>query len=329
MRPVFGTARYSFLFIWEGKIMPDKNQKPSGSIIESDLEHLRAYEKQATWTVEKLHEMDAVKNAAAVMLLILLFAFFAIWFKQYLLFCILLIAAFASFHITYKISCNVITKKIKKITAIENGGYTETFFDEMHNLPEAKTNSIALMLAKAYNFCGDTNNAVKELRKVDTSVYAKEPYGAQNYYAARLMAYLIYGDLDHAADTFNKGFYYMNTYKDSPADGAFVSLTLGMYENFCGHYDVSLQLLDNGLKIHSANTKPESRLPDENMTSIICYWKAVNFFAMGDKASAWEMINSCKGFYKAPYYEQLSQKLLDDMAKETDHKKVNYDEELF
>lgn len=309
--------------------MPDANKAPSGNVIESDLTYLRAYENQATWTVEKLHKGSAIETAAGVSCLILLLAFFSVWFKQYILFCILLIAAFASFHITYKISCNVITKKAKKITAIESGGYTETFFDEIHKLPEAKNSSIALYLAKAYNFCGDTNNVVRELRKVDTSVYAKDPYGAQNYYASRLMAYLIYGDLDHAADTFTKGFYYMNTYKDSPADGAFVSLTLGMYENFCGHYDVSLQLLDNAIRIHSANMKPESRLPDENMTSVICYWKAVNFFAMGNKSSAWEMINSCKGFYKTPYYEQLSQKLLDDMANETAHKKVNYDEELY
>ena len=307
--------------------MPD--EMPSGGIIETDLIHLRAYEAQALLTVEDLHEASVTETATGVSCLILLFAIFSVWFKQYILFCILLVAAFASYRITYKIANNVLRKKIKKITAIESGGYTETFFDEIHKLPEAKNDNIALYLAKAYNFCGDTNNVVKELRKVDTSAYGKDPAGAHNYYAARLMAYLIYGDLDHAADTFTKGFYYMNTYKDSPADGAFVSLTLGMYENFCGHYDVSLRFLDSAMKIHSANMKPETSTPDENMTSIICYWKAVNFFAMGDKASAWEMINSCKDLYKTPYYKGLSQKLLDDMAKETDHKKVDNIEELY
>lgn len=320
--------------------MPGANKKPFGGIIETDLEYLREYEKEASWTVEKQHKESAKGTAVDVMCLFLLFAFISVGFKQYLLFGILLIAAFASYRIAYRISYNALMKEIKKNMALESGGYTETFFDEMHKLPEANTYNIAMMLAKAYNFCGDANNALMELKKFvknalvelkkyDKSAYADYNPGDHNYYAALLMAYIISGDLDHTADTFTKGFYYMKTYKDSPADGAFVSLALGMYENFCGHYDVSLQLLDNGLMIHSANTKPESRLPDENMTSIICYWKAVNFFAMGDKASAWEMINSCKGFYKTPYYEQLSQKLLDDMAKETDHKKVNYDEELY
>ncbi|MCH5193978.1 MAG: hypothetical protein J1F11_08465 [Oscillospiraceae bacterium] len=294
--------------------MPD--EMPSGGIIETDLIHLRLYEAQASLTSEKLHEANVEGTAVGVKYLILLFAFFSVWFKQYILFCILLIAAFASYPITYKIAHNVLMKKIKKITAIESGGYTETFFDEMHKLPGAKKDNIALYLAKAYNFCGDTKNVVKELKKVNTSAYGEDPAGAHNYYAARLMAYLIYGDLDHAADTFTKGFYYMNAYKDSPIDGTFVSLTLGMYENFCGHYDESLRLLENAMRIHSANMKPESRLPDENMTRMISYWKAVNFFAMGDKSSAWEMINSCKGFYKTPYYEQLSGQLLDDMAKQ-------------
>lgn len=157
--------------------MPDKNKKPSGSIIETDLSYLREYEKRASWTAEKLH-----KNR---------------------------------------------------------------FFDALFGLSENKTNRAAIALAIEYDTKGDSKNALAELKKVDTSVYASAPFGAHNYYAALLMAYIISGDLDHVADTFNKGFYYMNTYKDSPADGAFVSRVLGMYEDFCGHCGAGLQLLDD------------------------------------------------------------------------------------
>lgn len=308
--------------------MPKVNKKPSKGIIESDLTYLKQYEKQASLTVEELHKKRAKETAAEVMCLILLLAIFSIWFKQYLLFCILLIASFASYYIAYRISYNAVMKKEKNIMAIENGGYTETFFDELRKLPETDTDYFTIFRAMAYDFCGDANNALMELKRVDASVYVDNPSGAHNYYAALLMAHLISDDLDHSADAFNKGFYYMNTYKDSPADGAFVSLALGMYENFCGHYDTSLQLLDSAMRLQN-NMRLKTRVPDENMRSMICYWKARNFFAMGDKASAWEMINSCKGFYKTPYYEQLSQKLLDDMAKETDHNKNYTDEELF
>lgn len=96
----------------------------------------------------------------------------------------------------------------------------------------------------------------------------------------------------------------------------FVSAALGMYEYYCGRYDISLQLLDIGMRALYADMRPENRLGDESNLTILCYWKAMNFAAMGNKAAAWDSINYCKNFYKTPYYKQLCEKLLEDMARE-------------
>lgn len=195
-------------------------------------------------------------------------------------------------------------------------GYTQSFFDAAYATPETPQFAVASMLAGVYTFIGNTEMALMELKKVDPEVYKKNPANAQTYYAALLTAQLLDGDLDHAAETYKNGFYYMNTYKSSPMFGGFVSAALGMYEYYCGRYDISLQLLDIGMRSVYADMRPENRLGDENSLTILCYWKAMNFAAMGDKAAAWDSINYCKNFYKTPYYKQLCEKLLDDMARE-------------
>ncbi|MCH5349365.1 MAG: hypothetical protein J1E40_08590 [Oscillospiraceae bacterium] len=216
-------------------------------------------------------------------------------------------------------------------------GYTDATLEEAYRMMNKKQSNewkvtFAIIVSDIHNYRGEFSKTVEILSAVDESIFRVNATNAHTYYSNLLMAYLLLDDLDHAADTFTKGFYYMNTYKDNPSAGVIVSQVLAVYEFYAGHYDVSMQLLDNAVRIGSSGIKQTEQrvtIPGENMTSIICYWKARNFFAMGDKASAWEMINSCKGFYKTPYYEQLSQKLLDDMAKETDHNKNYTDEELF
>ena len=69
------------------------------------------------------------------------------------------------------------------------------------------------------------------------------------------------------------------------------------------------------MRINCADMKLENRIPDENMTTMICYWKAINLASMGNKAAAWDSINYCKNFYKTPYYQQCCEKLLADMEK--------------
>lgn len=203
--------------------------------------------------------------------------------------------------------------KAAKIEQAE--GYTQNLLDAFYAMPENPQYTVASTIALIYNCLGNTEMALMELKKVNSDVFKQKPDGAHVYYAALLTAQLLAGDLDHAADTYSKGFYYMNTYKASPISGSYVSLALGMYEYFCGQYDKSLQLLDIGMRASSVDIRPENRIPNENMTSMICYWKAISLASMGNKAAAWDNINYCKDFYKTPYYQQCCEKLLADMEK--------------
>ena len=221
----------------------------------------------------------------------------------------------------------MIQKPYKKFSRLEKSeGYTDETLAEAYNLlnrhqSRSKRMSCAVIVAMAHNFRGEFSRTLSVLAAMDETVFFTDPTNAHDYYAALLTAYLVSGDLDHASDAYNRGAYYMRTYMNNPSSGSHVSQALAIYELYIGHYDVSLQLLENAARIGRDDYRPENRIPDENMSSMICYWKAVNFASMGDKASAWEMINSCKNFYKTPYYGSLCQKLLDDMAKGEKSKK--------
>ncbi|MBD5146588.1 MAG: hypothetical protein HDT21_11870 [Ruminococcus sp.] len=277
------------------------------------------YEKRASWTLEQI-----IKGVERVYFfdIFLLFAFLGIILG-------LRLRSAAAFIVCFLVGTAVgITVGKLKVYKIKNNlseadkieraeGYTQRFFDEVDKINDP-TYSSDITTALVYVHCGNPDMALNKLRIIDSSVYAERPNGAHLYYSAQLSAYLLKGDLDHAADAYTKGFYYMNTYKNSPIYGAAVSLSLGMYEFYCGHYDISLQLLENAMRIHCATMKPENRIPDENMTSMICYWKAINLASIGNKAAAWDNINYCKNFYKTPYYRQCCEKLLTDM--EENHK---------
>lgn len=222
-----------------------------------------------------------------------------------------------------KLRIHKIKSNVSEVVKIERSeGYTERFFEEV-NKPAAPFFQLEVTAAQVYVFCGNPDMALEKLKNVDAGVYVQRPNGAHLYYAALLSAYLLKGDLDHAADTYTKGAYYLNTYKNSPIYGTTVSLALGMYEFYCGHYGASLQLLDNAIRIHYADLKPENRIPDENMTSMLCYWKAINLASIGDKAATWEMINFCKSLYTTDYYKQCAEKLLADMAEDEKRKNAN------
>ena len=96
----------------------------------------------------------------------------------------------------------------------------------------------------------------------------------------------------------------MKTYMNSPVSGAHVSLSLAMYEYFMGRYDVSLDLLDNAFRILNAGFEPEQHIPDENMRSILSYWRAKNLIAVGNNAEAFKMLTNCDNYYKTDYYRE-------------------------
>lgn len=220
----------------------------------------------------------------------------------------------------------IIQKPYKKLNQLEKSeGYTDATLAEAYTIlnkqrSASKQMTYAVIAAMIHNFRGEFSKALDILTSANEAIFYTDPSNAHNYYAVLMTAYLISGDLDHAADTYNRGSYYMRTYMNSPTSGSHVSVSLAVYELYVGHYDVSLQLLENAARIEKDNFKPEDRASSENMSSIIYYWKAVNFASIGDKSAAWECINYCKNFYKTPYYDSLCKKLLDDMAKDEQKK---------
>lgn len=293
-------------------MLNDKIQLTEGEI----RSQYAIYEKRASQTYEQ------VKKSLEKSCIFFIFAFFTLigiilglLFNSMIVFIVgFLIGAVAAIPAGKSMAKSLQNKVSEAVKIERTEGYTQRFFDEMDKINDP-THSTDITVALVYVHCGNPDMALNRLRNVDSSIYSEKPTGADSYYSALLSAYLLKGDLDHAADAYAKGFYFLNTYKNSPIYGAVVSLSLGMYEFYCGHYDISLQLLENAMRVHCAYLKPENRIPDENMTSMLCYWKAINLASMGNKAAAWDSINYCKDFYKTPYYQQCCEKLLADMEK--------------
>lgn len=274
------------------------------------------YEKRASWTMKQIEkELERLYFLGIYSLFLFLGIILVLIFRSAAALAVCFLVGIVAGIAAGKLKVYKIKNGVSEAQKIERSeGYTQRFFDEEEKITDPIYQSV-ITTALAYVYCGNPDMALNKLKNFDSSVYAEMPNGAHLYYSALLAAYLLKGDLDHAADAYTKGFYYMNTYKNSPIYGAAVSLSLGMYEFYCGRYDISLQLLENAMRVHCACLKPENRIPDENMTSMLCYWKAINLASMGNKAAAWDSINYCKNFYKTPYYQQCCEKLLADMEK--------------
>lgn len=280
----------------------------------------RQYERKAAFTVKQIYDdwEKGIRNIDIIFFNLVYIVSAIIHNEQV----IMLFVAFVVMTLMACIAAKLMRKFIEnkarnsKAAQIENSeGCTQNLLDELYRTPENPQHTVTSVIALVYTSLGNTEMAIMELKKVNPDVFKQNPGGAHDYYAALLTAQLLAGDLDHAADTYSKGFYFLNTYKSSPVSGSHVSLALGMYEYFCGHYDMSLQLLKIGIDSLYVDLRPELKIPKENMLSILSYWKAMNFASMGNKAAAWDSINYCKDFYKTPYYQQCCEKLLADMEK--------------
>lgn len=280
----------------------------------------KQYERKAAFTLKQIYD-DWEKRVRNMYIIFfnLVYIISAIVQHDHVL---IILAAFVFMTLVAIISSKLLrifsenkarNSKAAQIERVE--GCTQNLLDAFYAMPENPQYTVASTTALIYINLGNSEMALMELKKVNPDIYKQKPDGAQLYYSALLMAQLLAGDLDHAADTYSKGFYFMNTYKASPVCGPYASLALGMYEYFCGHYDMSLQLLDIGIRAGAVDVRPENRIPDENMSTVLYYWKAMNLASMGNKAAAWDCINYCKNFYKTPYYQQCCEKLLADMEK--------------
>lgn len=176
-----------------------------------------------------------------------------------------------------------------------------------------------MTLGLAYNITGNYEKTFEKLSGIDENVFALKPVGAHSYYSVKLTACVLAGNAELADKVYEKGFYYLNTYKDSPVFGDWVCLSIGMYKHLKGEYAESIGYLDNSARIQKANSKPRTRIPDENFRCMLCCWKAKNLIALNRRTGIKEMMEGCRNFYKTPFYK----KMIDDIVKELENETVS------
>lgn len=204
-------------------------------------------------------------------------------------------------------------------------GYTDETLSEAYKLFNRSEKNLwkmsyAGLIGNIHNFRGEFGKTAELLSQMDDSLFSAYPTNAQLYYSTLLMAYLMLGERDRAVYIYNRGSCFMYTYMNSPVSGAYVSLSLAVYEYYAGRFDESLKLLDASLENVKSGAKPQQRVPIECLVSIINYWKAVVLKQKGRREEAFEIIEKCKRLYKTPYYEMLFAKLLEDMANDDNRK---------
>lgn len=225
-----------------------------------------------------------------------------------------------------KIFLMMTKKRLNNFAKLElSEGYTDETLSEAYKLFNRSEKklwkmSYAGMVGNIHNFRGEFGSTAELLSQIDESLFSVSPYNAETYYSALLMAYLMLGERDRAVYIYNRGSCFMYTYMNSPVCGAYVSLSLAVYDYYAGRFDESLKLLDASLENVKSGAKPKERIPTECLASIINYWKAVVLKQKGRREEAFEIIEKCKGLYKTPYYEMLFAKLLEDMANDDNRK---------
>ncbi len=225
-----------------------------------------------------------------------------------------------------KIFLMMTKKRLNNFSKLElSEGYTDETLSEAYKLFNRSEKklwkmSYAGMVGNIHNFRGEFGSTAELLSQMDESLFSVSPYNAETYYAALLMAYLMLGERDRAVYIYNRGSCFMYTYMNSPVSGAYVSLSLAVYEYYAGRFDESLKLLDASLENVKSGAKPQQRVPIECLVSIINYWKAVVLNEKGRREEALDTAEKCKRLYKTPYYEMLFAKLLEDMANDDNRK---------
>lgn len=289
----------------------------------------KSYAKNALYTSGQLYRKMVLNILYIVITPFELAALFVLLretsFKKFFL--ILFIGAVLGLLIGLAVLGSIFFRARELLRLERTEGCTPRLFAELERLmSENKYNKEAA--ACAYLESGDTGRAIELLGSIDPKKYISKPNDAHLYYAGMIMARLLNGEISEAERLHSEGFYYLNTYMNSPIYGAQVSAALGMYEYFHVNYNVSLGLLDNAMRIVMAGRKPKNRLSYENSVFGISYWRAMCFASSGNKAAAWEIINSCKGLYTTDYYRQCAEKLLADMADDEKRKNTKEYEEI-
>ncbi|MGN0675615.1 MAG: hypothetical protein ACI4KG_07670 [Oscillospiraceae bacterium] len=209
----------------------------------------------------------------------------------------------------------------KKFSALERSeGYTDAAVAEIYEVARKRPTVInKATVAAVHNDRGEFLQAVNALAGVDESKFTFSPYGAEMYYSQLMLAYLMLGRLEKAADVYNRGFYFMNTYMRSPISGCYISTALAVYEYYSGRLDNALNLIlisDNAFI--SGDIKEEDKLPQDCVWTINCYWRALFLACKGMTDDALKVLDNTNGIYTTDYYKMAIGKLRSDIKNKTD-----------
>ncbi|MDE5578029.1 MAG: hypothetical protein K2J11_11655 [Oscillospiraceae bacterium] len=216
-----------------------------------------------------------------------------------------------------------IKKPLAKAEKIEKSeGYTDALVEEYIRLfnniqSDIVRKSHALTLASIYNMRGEFSKAVLILSCFNENEFFEKSSYAHGYYSQLMLAQLMNGDFDSAAETYTFGLYYMRTYMNSPISGGYVSMALAVYEFYAGHYDTALQLIDGSDRAYAAApSKPDEKLPDENVWTINRYWQSLCLARKGMKSQAAEILKNTESTYTTEYYRSAINKLMEELSNE-------------
>lgn len=209
--------------------------------------------------------------------------------------------------------------KLTELTKSE--GYSDAVIVEAYSLLEKYKNTgnkrnLVVNLAVMHNIRGEFSKALNVLENIDETSFIADPSLAELYYSQKMLALLNIGDLDHSADTYNRGIYYMRTYMQHFVYGGTICNALAVYEFYCGHYDVALQLISD-----SDNAYNEFANKQNYKVSSICewninrYWQAFIMTAQGNAVGALEALKCIKEDYINDYYKAKISKLREELTK--------------
>lgn len=201
-------------------------------------------------------------------------------------------------------------------------GYSDATLAEAYSLLEKYKNTgnknlLAANIAVMHNLRGEFSQSLSVLENIDETSFIAYPSMAELYYSQKMLALLNTGDLDHSADAYNRGLYYMRTYMHHPVYGGIICNALAVYEFYCGHYDVALQLIsdsDNVFNEFAKNRNFEASSLCE--WSVNRYWQARILSMQGRTADALEALNNIRNeAYMTDHYKTKIAELREELTK--------------
>lgn len=213
----------------------------------------------------------------------------------------------------------IIKAPYKKFSRLERSeGYTDATLAEAYNIMNKNPtlnnkNTVALI----HNLRGEFSRAAQALSGVDERRFAESPYGAEVYYSQLMLAHALSGDQYRAAQDYDRGAYFMNTYMNSPTCGGYISMALAVREYCLGRYDSALNYLaaaDSAFM--RGDIREADKLPQDCMWTAVCYWRALCLACKGMTDIALSNLERTNGMYTTDYYKAAIEKLRADIGKE-------------